>query len=57
MSCLIKFSNVSLLIRVVYIFSSLLELAPGSRDLSHSEKRISVLKIVLDNQNCHFEWK
>ena len=47
--------------------SSLLQLAPGSRDLSQTEKRINVLtckaeqirkmtlKIVLDNQSCRFE--
>ena len=41
--------------------SSSLELAPGSRDLSQAEKRITIeqikkitLKIVLDEQSCHF---
>ena len=52
---------------MVYICSSLLHLAPKSHDLSHAEKRITVvkaeqirkitLKIVLDEQSCHFELK
>ena len=48
--------------------SSLLQLAPGLRDSSQAEKRITAmylckaeqihkmkLKIVLDEQSCHFE--
>ena len=51
---------------MVYMCSSLLELAPGLRDLSQAEKKITVickaeqikkltLKIVLDEQSCQFE--
>ena len=51
--------------RLVYMCTNLLPLAPGSLDLSQAKKRIIVckaeqihkltLKIVLDEQSCHFE--
>ena len=49
---------------MVYMCSSLLQLAPRTRDLSQAEKIIIAeqikkkhvtLKIVLDEQSCHFE--
>ena len=52
---------------MVYICPNLLHLAPKSHDLSQGEKRITVmkaeqikkitLKIVFDEQSCHFELK
>ena len=35
---------------VVYMCSSLLQLAPGSRDLSQAEKRMSVMSIYANSQ-------
>ena len=55
------------LTNVVYICSSWLQLACGSRDLSKAEnrsfwyvcraekKKKMIIKIVLDEQSCHFE--
>ena len=43
--------------QVVYMCSSLFQLALGSRDLSQAEKKITKMtpEIVLDEQSCHFD--